>query len=252
MTINVNPERSTLTLPNGLGGIRAQGTLRAGPNGVDQSVRGQAAGPSITLSAGGSADTAALRAVTSGLDRASSVTDVALSAAEVIVELAGSLRDAAAGERDGEVRSLLQQIDDTARAASFDGINLLDGSTPGAIRLTANADGSGDIVVQGADLRPGGPLIARPAEADPKLTLAQAEVSLSNAEAARDGLREDSKRVEAHRAFVALLSDAVAATPESLDVEGARLAALSIKQTLSGTTLSLSNGAPTTVLSLFR
>ena len=55
-----------------------------------------------------------------------------------------------------------------------------------------------------------------------------------------------------HRSFVGLLTDAISDRTPSLDIEGARLAALSIKQALSGTTVSLGAGGPKTILSLFR
>lgn len=254
MTINVNPERSTLSLP----GVRLRSeepTLRAGPDGVLTSAQNRAerATPSVTVARSAVADAGALRAATSSLDRASSITDTAVAGASRVVELLTQLRDAAAGERGDEFKALVRQVEDTARSAGFDGVNLLDGSTPGGmLRLSPDASGGSDILVGAPDLRPNGARVTVSADADPLASLGAVETSLVNTEEARDELREDSKRLGAHRAFVGLLSDAVAGGGASLDVEGARLAALSIKQALAGTTLSLGVGGPTTVLALFR
>lgn len=252
MTINVNPERSTLSLP----GARLRSdepTVRAGPNGVSTSSQQQRAAPSVSVSRSAVADAGALRAATSGLDRASSITDVALAASNTVVGLLTQLRDAAAAERGGDFAALLSQIDETVRGARFDGVNLLDGSTAGGVlRLNPDGDESSEIAITAPDLRPGGARVTVSSDSVPAASLGAAEASLSNAGAARDGLREDSKRVEAHRSFVGLLSNAVEGGTSSLDVEGARLAALSIKQALAGTTLALGAGGPKTVLSLFR
>lgn len=249
MTISVNPERPTLSLPGAR--LRSdEATVRAGPNGV--STQSQRTAPAITVSKAAAPDAVALRAATSGLDRASSVTDTASAAANQVVGLLGQLRDAAAAERGADVVALLGRIDETARGAVFDGVNLLDGSTPGGVFRLATDGGGSEMAVAAPDLRTGGPLVTIGRDTDPASALGAAEASLANAEAARDGLREDSKRVEAHRAFVGLLSDAVAGGAGSLDIDNARLAALSVKQALEGATLSLSNGAPKTVLSLFR
>ncbi|MBW3617393.1 MAG: hypothetical protein KY446_06500 [Proteobacteria bacterium] len=250
MTISVSPERSTLSLP-GLR-LRPEGapTVRAGPDGFrnqpDQARANSAAAPRAPA-----AEMGALKAATSGLDRASSVTDAALAAADAVINLLGQLREAVAADRPAEAAQALGRIDETAEGAGFDGVNLLNGSLPGGgLRVPAHADG--ELSVAGHDLRPGGPTVAVDLTADRTTALLQTEDALSGAEAARDQLRDDAKRVGAHRAFVGLLSEAVTGGKDGLDVEGARLAALAIKQTLSGTSLSVSNGGPQTVLSLFR
>jgi len=249
MTISVGPERSTLSLPGSR--LRSdEPTLRAGPNGVSDRSAHARPEPSVNVSRSAVADLGALRAQASGLDQASSVTDAALGAADAVLNLLVQLRDGGPGERPA--RMVLDRIDEAVRGAGFAGANLLDGSLPAGLRLPASADGSGEVVVRGADFRAGGPLIAIDPEADAATATAQAESSLAKAGAAREALREDSRRLEAHRSFTSLLSEAVAGGDASLDVEGARLAALSIRQALAGGSSALFNGAPQAVLSLFR
>lgn len=249
MTISVGPERSTLSLPGSR--LRSdEPTLRAGPNGASNRSAHARSEPSVSVSRSAVADAGALRAQASGLDQASSATDAALGAADTVLNLLTQLRDGGPGERP--TRMVLDRIDEAVRGASFGGLNLLDGSLPAGLRLPALADGSGEVVVRGADFRAGGPLIAIDPQADAAAATAQAEASLSNAAIARDALGEDSRRLEAHRSFTSLLSDALAGGDASLDVEGARLAALSIRQALAGGSNSLFNGAPQAVLSLFR
>ena len=250
MTIAVSQERSTLSLPGARLGSEDR-TVRAGPNGVSSQSQHQVARPAVAVAPSAAADVGALRAMTSGLDRASSVTDAALGGANAVIELLTQLRDSAAAEQGKEFVKLLGRIDEIAQGAEFDGVNLLDGSTPGGA-LRVNGGDSGEIAITAPDLRPGGPRVTVSAEADPAGSLNAIDASLANVQSARDGLRQDSKGLEAHRSFVVRLADAIGDEAAPLDVEGARLAALSIKQTLAGTTLSLAAGGPKTVLSLFR
>lgn len=252
MTISAAPERSTLSLPNARLRPDDGATVRAGPNGIVTSQQQQRRGPAaVSVQTSGPADAGALRAATSGLDRANSVTDVALAVADTIVGLLRTTREAVAGGRNPEAATALNDIEAAIDGAEFDGVNLLNGSVADGLRVPAL--GEGDFSVSTYDLRPGGPLVKVALHAESGTALSQAEASLAKAEGARDALQEDSDRLGAHRAFVGLLSDAVSGGgKDSLDVEGARLAALQIKQTLGGTTLALSSAAPQSVLALFR
>lgn len=253
MTISATPERSTLSLPNARLRPDDGATVRAGPNGIVSSQQQQQRPglPPVSVQTSGSADLGALRAATSGLDRANSVTDVALAVADTVVGLLRTTREAVAGGRLTEAATALNDVETAIGAAGFDGVNLLNGSVAGGFRVPALGDG--DFSVAAHDLRPGGPVVNIEVHTDPATALSQAEASLAKAEGARGALQEDSNRLGAHRAFVALLSEAVSGGGKgSLDVEGARLAALQIKQTLGGTTLALSAAAPQSVLALFR
>jgi flagellin len=204
------------------------------------------------LERGAPAEAGALRAATSTLDRASSISDAGLAAADAVIGLLARMRDEGAQTPEA-LSDLLDRIGQAVAAAEFDGVNLLGGETPGgALKTASDAGGGEELVLRAYDFRAGGPVVAVDAGADLSAVSAQVEASLARAEAARTDLGEDAKRVEAHRAFVGLLSDAVAGSGQGLDVDGARLTALSIRQTIGGTTLTLSNAAPQSVLSLFR
>jgi flagellin len=248
MTIQLSPERTTLSLP----GARSRSdlpTLRAGPNGVV--AHGQPARENaVSLGRGVPADGAGLAAATSQLDRASSIADAGLAAISALVEQLNQLRDAA-GEGASSLLDRLRRMEATVEQGSFDGVNLIGGGAPEGLKVAAGPGDDG-LVVRGYDLRPGGPVISVDPDAEPTAVATQAEASQSRAESVRQNLQEDAKRVEAHRTFLGFLSDAVSGPGQSLDIDGARLAALSVKQTIGGTTLPLSGGAPQTVLSLFR
>lgn len=259
MTINVAPERSTLSLP----GARLRPELSAKPASAAAAESGpRAGGPgqAITLSRGAPEDLQAVRGLAAGLDQASSAADVALAATDAIRGLLGQLQEMSASARNtGAQRSeafgaLVNGIAEQAEAAGFGGVNLLNGSTQGgALRVPANLDGSGEVALTARDLRPGGALVPVTADQDPGAVLETVELALANVEVVREGLGREAKQVDAHRAFVGRLSDAVAGEPGvNMGVEGARLAALQLKQALSGQTLSVSNAGPQAVLSLFR
>lgn len=250
MTISVSPERSTLTLP----GLRARpedgATVRAGPNGISQAPHQRQGAAPVTVPRGPETNAVALRATTFGLDRASSVTDAALGGASAVVELLGQVRGAVAAGRGAEAASLLSDVSSVVSAAEFDGANLLNGALTGGLRVPVSSDD--EITVAAHDLRPGGPLITLDLASDRAAAVSQADVSLARAQGVVEALQDESKRLGAHRAFVALLSESVTGGKTDLDVEGARLAALQIKQTLGGTSLALSSAAPQSVLALFR
>lgn len=257
MTINVAAERSTLTLPGARLRAEARAEARAGSGpGVREQQGGRAA--PITIARAAPEGLSELRAVVTGLDRASSVADVAMAAADAIAGLLQQLRGEAASARDGRggaaFAGLTGRIGDQVRGATFDGANLLDGSmSGGALRLSPDGDGAGDVSLTARDMRPGGGVVTVSADQDPATALPDVEASLANVQAARDELRGEFTRLEAHRSFVGALSKALAGEPAvDLDAEGARLTALQLRQALGEQTLSISNAAPQAVLSLFR
>lgn len=253
-TIRVTPERSTLSLSAN----RLRTEDSRGPAGLGSKL------PDAKPAAGApaapkTADAAALRATTLQLDRASSIADTTAAALGSLSDLLERLRDAATAARDSgteagpELRALSARITETVRGAAFDGVNLLDGSlASGAFRLPASADGTGELALTARDLTPGGPHVPFDLEND-VFAVEGAEAALADVGAFRGQLSEDAKRIDAHRSFVSVLADVVGGSGGGgLGIEGARLAALQLKQTLSGQTLSIANQAPQTVLSLFR
>jgi flagellin len=256
--MNVAPERSTLSLPGAR--LRPEpGGVRLNPSSTTKEAPA-AKGATVDQASRPPFEGAAVRGLAAGLDQASSVADVALAAADIIKGLLEQLREVSVQARNtGALRGeafngLVEGIAEQTRAAGFAGVNLLDGSTAGgALRIPANLDGTGEIGLTARDLRPGGAFVLVVADQDPAAALDAIEQSLVNLDAVREGLGEEAKRVDAHRSFVGRLSEAVAGEGGAdLGVDGARLAALQIRQTLSGNALSVSNAAPQAVLSLFR
>ena len=254
MTIRVSPERSTLSLPPGrLRSEEARSPAFESLKGSDRSAAGPKPAP-------GKADAAQLRATTALLDRASSVADAAVAAADTITGLLERLREMATAARepgaapDPEFPTVGALLAKTVQGAAFDGVNLLDGSQAGGVfRVPVAADEAGELTLGAFDLTPGGSEIPVTGDEDPASTLEALGTSLSNTAAARTRLGDDAKRVEAHRSFVSVLAQAVnGGGPEAIDVEGARLAALQLRQSLGAGRVSIANGAPETVLALFR
>ena len=253
MTIRVSPERTTLSLmSNRLRADDARApTTAAKP--------GSSGAPSPAVGKAPASDVGQLRAATAMLDRASSVADTALAAADTITSLLERLRELAAEARDGgadnasEFRNFGQLVSQTVKAAIFDGVNLLDGSQGGPFRVNAGAEDAGELSLSAFDLTPGGPELPFTADTDVASAFEAIETALTNTRAARERLGEESKRVEAHRNFVGLLTDAVGGGGDTpLGVEGARLAALQVRQSLGGERFAIANQAPQTVLALFR
>jgi flagellin len=258
MTINVAPDRSTLSLPGARLRPDLAGSRLDAPASAKDTLPADAR--AVTVSRGAPSELHAVRGLAAGLDRASSVADVALAATDVIKGLLDQLRELSAsarntgGQRGEAFNALVNGIAGQTDAAGFGGVNLLDGSsTEGGLRLPANLDGSGEITLTARDLRPGGPIVLVSPDQDPAAALEAVELSLEAVRSVREGLGEEAKRVDAHRTFVGRLSEAVAGdSGATTGVEGARLLALQLKQALSGQTLSVSNAGPQAVLSLFR
>jgi flagellin len=260
MTIGVNANRSALN------------ALQTLARGNDPAAVAQARSDTAKASAERAvnvqtprADAVSLAAVKRSLDRAVSVSDVALSAGQTVSELIDQFRDAAreaAAEAEGPGRqdlsarlgAALRQVEHTVRKASFDGINLLDGSLDDDLQFSLGAAGE-RLTLSPRDLRPGGPFVTlgTAGEGAPDL-LAQAEASSVNVSSAMADLRIQGRRIEAHTGFVSRLGEALVAdqVDAELSKEGARLLALRVQQELAGERLSIANQAPQTVLQLFR
>ncbi len=255
MTIRVSHERSTLSLP--LGRLRSEEARSPVANALKAPDRPQ---PSSVGAAGKTADAGQLRATTVLLDRASSIADTAAAATDALTGLLERFRDMAAqartsgGRPDSDFQTLGALVSLTVKSAAFDGVNLLDGSqADGAFRVPVAGEGAGDLILGAFNLTPGAGLITATGDEEPASALEALETSIANLGAVRGRLDDDAKRVDAHRSFVSLLADAVGREGSSgMGVEGARLAALQVRQSLGGQGLSIANQAPQTVLSLFR
>jgi flagellin len=220
-------------------------------------------------------DIGALGAVTNSLNRAGSIAQVAMTAGTSISDLLSQIREKVVGATDpsqdpssraslnSDYTSLLHQITQIIQGASFDGANVLDGSTGGNLRFLANSDGTGFVTLAAKNMSLGGSIItlgatstiSTPTAAAGILT--QLDTSLANVDAALGDLGAQSRQIDAHNTFISKLSDVLTTgvgnlVDADLAKESARLQALQVQQQLGAQALSIANASPQVILSLFK
>ncbi len=218
-------------------------------------------------------DVASLGAVGQSLGRAKSVVDVALAAGESISDLLVQMKEKAVAAADASTDTtaraalnedfvaLRKQISSIVSNASFNGVNLINTAT--GFQSLASADGSSKISVNAENLSLGGSIVTIAAsgqvntQSAASTMLGTVNTSLTNANRALARLGSISKRLDTQMEFNNKVSDALKAgignlVDADLSVESARLQSLQVKQQLGLQALSIANGAPQTVLSLFR
>lgn len=218
------------------------------------------------------ADRGSLEAVTTSLNRATSIADVSLAAGEQISDILLELKQKATAAADpsastatrtsynDEFQALLSSIDSFANNAIFDGANILDGSATTTLNFLASADGAETIALDRQDLTVAGlsltgSTLTSLANATTALAAVNAAITTSSARLAELGAQ--SKQIERHTTYVGKLSDALEAgignlVDADLAKESARLQALQVQQQLGVQALSIANQAPQVILSLFK
>ncbi len=220
------------------------------------------------------ATVSSLDAVKDSLSRGTSVVDVAMSAGSSVSDMLTQLKEKALAASDtsldttsrtalnNDFKSIRDQITTTLKNATFNGINLVDGSKS-SITALANADGSSKITVSGQNMSLGGSVVTLSSAAS--FTTATAagallttlDTSISNVSSALASLGTSSKALDNHQAFVGKLQDSITAgignlVDADMAKESAKLQALQTKQQLGIQALSIANQSTGTVLSLFR
>lgn len=226
------------------------------------------------IAQGQRADIGALSAVKMSLDRAQSISEVSMAAGESVSDLLVQMKEKVVAAQDpsldvqsrnaldADFKSLLRQVAQVAQNASFDGADILDGTTP-SIRFLANADANSYITLSGQDMTLGGAIITMPSTSSiTTVTLAQQALvdltnSIANVNQALGNLGAQAKQIENHNKFVSKLTDVLQAGIGNLvdaDVakESAHLQALQVQQQLGAQALSIANQAPQIILSLFK
>ena len=218
------------------------------------------------------ADMSALESVKTSLNRATSLADVALAAGQQISDILVELRQkataaadpsASAATRkayDDEFQALLTSLGSFAANASFDGENILDGSSTTALDFLANADASETISMNRQNLTLAGLSLTGldlTTETNATAGLTAIEAALTDANAKLAELGAQSKQIEKHTQFVTKLMDSLEVGVGNLvdaDMarERARLQALQVQQQLGAQALSIANQAPQIILSLFK
>lgn len=220
------------------------------------------------------ADTGALNAVSTSLDRANSISDIALAAGESISDLLVEMREKATAAMDpsldtfsreaynADFRALIDQINVIIQNAEFDGANILNGSISGGIEFLADADAARTLTLKTQDFSFSGSIISLSSSASlGTVTLAtqavsQIKTSLDNVNQALANLGSDLKKIEAHNSFVDKLKGSLEVgvgnlVDADLAKESAKLQALQVKQQLGVQALSIANSQPQIILSLF-
>ena len=219
-------------------------------------------------------DVLALGAVTQSLDRAISATDVAVSAGQSISDLLTEMKAKALAASDDSLDqnsreaynadfvSLRDQIGNIVQNASFNGVNLINGSTA-TLQALANAAGDKFVTVTAQDLSLGGSIISIASTStistatNASSMITTIENSLNAINLALAKLGTDSKKVGIHKTFVGKLADELTngignLVDADLAKESARLQSLQTKQQLGIQALSIANQAPQAVLQLFK
>jgi flagellin len=161
-----------------------------------------------------------------------------------------------------DFQALRDQITKTVQNATFNGINLLDGSLPG-LEALASADGISRMTVMTQKLSLSGGVVMLSTTSgftsatSASLLLTSIDDSINNVSASLAQMGTSSKALEAHETFIGKLQDSITAgignlVDADLAKESAKLQSLQTKQQLGIQALSIANQAPQLVLSLFK
>jgi flagellin len=226
------------------------------------------------IAQGQRAEIGALNAVKDSLNRGQSAVDVSLAAGESVSDLLIQLKEKALAATDTSLTtaardalnedftSIRDQIATVVENASFNGINLLDGSATAGFKALANISGS-TITINDEDMSLSGSVVtlATADEIDTataaSAALAKVDASIANVSASLARLGTGSKSLGTHLTFVGKLQDTLEAgvgnlVDADLAKESARLQALQTKQQLGVQALSIANSSTSILLGLFR
>ncbi|MEI9996339.1 MAG: flagellin [Rhizomicrobium sp.] len=213
-------------------------------------------------------------AVTDSLNRGASAVDVALSAGQSVSDLLIQLKTKALAAADSSLDTtsrqalnqdfvaLRDQITTIVKNATFNGINLVDGSTT-QITALASADGARRITTAAQKLSLSGTIVTLTqtasisTQAKASTLVATIQSSLTNVNSALAKLSSGAKKFSIQATFAQKLSDTLTAgignlVDANMAQESALLQSLQVKQQLGVQALSIANQAPQTILSLFR
>jgi flagellin len=220
------------------------------------------------------ADRSALNAVKMSLDRATSITDVALAAGESVSDLLTQMREKVVAAKDtslstssrkalnADFQGLLKNLTQVINSATFDGANILNGSEPTNITFLADADAATSITLNLQNLSLSSSINTLSAsDAITTMTLAggvlsRLDATLSAVNQAVGSIGSQAKQIDAHNTFISKLNDVLETgvgnlVDADMAKESARLQALQVKQQLGAQALSIANQAPQIILSLF-
>ena len=216
-----------------------------------------------------------LGAVTASLNRATSISDVALAAGQKVLDLLAQLKQQSLSAQDPQLTpqerasintdfgGVLKQITTAISGPEFDGANLLDGSKAPAMRFLASADGAQTVTLPASDLSLGGAVIPFGATAtinsvgSASAMMTQVDLAIANVTSAMTGLGDQAKLISAHGQLIDNLSNLLQSGVTDLvgsdnAADSARLKALQVQQQLGQQSLSIANSMPSLLLQLLR
>jgi flagellin len=217
---------------------------------------------------------AGYQSVIGSINNATSAVDVALSAGQSISDLLIQMKQKALSAADASLdtasrqalnanfTALRDQISTIVKNASFNGFNLVDGSTT-QITALASSDGTRRITTSAQKMSLSGTIVTVKANASistqttASTLVATIQASLTNVNAALAKLSAGAAKFSIQGTFAQKLSDTLTAgignlVDANMAQESASLQALQVRQQLGIQALSIANQAPQTVLSLFR
>ncbi len=227
-------------------------------------------------------DMGGLKAVSSSLSRAKSVTDVAVAGAEQISDIVNQMKKKAYEAADAGIDqasrdainqdfvALRDRITTVVNSSDFNGTNILKSGGGSVSALQSLQDGvSGGtwnpdaLTVANQSLDLGGSVVTVAATGQVNTqAAAQAMVDTltttqTNLKTSLSTLGAASRKIDAQLTFTSKLSDVVESgignlVDADLAKESARLQALQVKQQLGIQALSIANQAPQSIMSLFR
>jgi flagellin len=238
---------------------------------------------SYTIAQGLRGDMGGLKAVSSSLSRAKSVTDVAVAGAEQISDVVNQMKAKAYQSADAGIDTstrtalnndfvaLRDQITTIVNSSDFNGTNLLkaSGGTVTALQsLKYSNTGSttwdpDSLSVANQGLQLGGSVVTVAAsgnistQASAQTMIDTLTTTQANLKTSLSTLGAASRKIDAQSTFTSKLSDTIESgignlVDADLAKESARLQALQVKQQLGVQALSIANQAPQTITSLFR
>jgi flagellin len=216
-------------------------------------------------------DVAGYSAVTDSLNRGTSSVDVAMSAGQSISDLLIQMKQQALAASDQslstsdrsamntEFEALRDQITTIVSNASFNGFDLIDGSTT-QITALASADGSSRITVAAQTMTLAALSLSSAtigSQSSASSMISTIETALTTVDSALSNLSSGAKKFSIQSSFVSQLSDSVQTgignlVDADMASESAQLTALQTKQQLGVQALSIANQSPEIILSLFQ
>ena len=220
-----------------------------------------------------------LASVTSSLNNAKSVSDVAVSGTEQISDILNKMKALVAQAQDADTESVARiqkdfsayqaQIKNVITSSGFNGINLLAGSAAGGSSTSAlislqGSDGDSKtwdfekLSLDNVDLTTKLATVVGSAElVSGSATMSDLEKAFGSVQDVLSTLGANSRRIDDQLVFTSKLSDTITSgignlVDADLAKESANLQALQVKQQLGVQALSIANQAPQTLLSLFR